>query len=388
MTVRFDARLALEDGTVLKGRSFGAEGEVSGELVFNTSMTGYQEILTDPSYRGQVVMMTYPSIGNCGINAEDDESARPWLSGYVVRELSPIVSNFRAIETLSAWLKRHGVPAIEGVDTRMLTRKLREKGALTCVLSTKTFDDAELLRRVAAAPRLVGRDLVAEVTRGKKMSWTEGYSRFQPPLGAPDGPKPHVVAIDYGAKNNIFRSLVEAGFKVTILPASATADQILAERPDGVFLSNGPGDPEVLDAQVEAVKRVLGKIPLFGICLGHQLLGRALGAKTFKLKFGHHGGNQPVQDVQTGRVEITAQNHGFAVDPETLPKGRVVVTHVNLSDGTCEGLEAPDLKAFSVQYHPEAAPGPHDSLALFKRFRAMVDERREVARASEGGALG
>ncbi len=377
-TTRFDARLVLADGTILPGASFGARGEVSGELVFNTSLTGYQEILTDPSYRGQVVMMTNPLIGNYGMNPEDDESERPWLSAFVVRELSPVVSNFRSTSTLDAWLKRHGIPGIQGVDTRMLTRKIREQGAMTCIVSTETTDPAELLRRVKAAPPLVGRDLVKEVSRGKRFVWTEGYARFQPPLGTPQGAyRPHVVAVDYGAKFNIFRSLVEAGFRVTVLPSDATGEQILAESPDGVFLSNGPGDPEVLDHQVEAVKKVLGKKPLFGICLGHQLLGRALGAKTFKLAFGHHGGNQPVQDLQTGKVEITAQNHGFAVDPATLPTGRVVVTHVNLNDGTCEGLAAPDLQAFSVQYHPEAAPGPHDSLYLFKRFRTAVDESLE-----------
>jgi carbamoyl-phosphate synthase small subunit len=390
MTTRNDARLVLEDGTILSGRSFGARGEFSGELVFNTSMTGYQEILTDPSYRGQIVMMTYPLIGNTGVNAEDDESDRAWLSGFVVRELSPVVSNFRAKGALGDWLAERGVPGIQGLDTRMLTRKIREQGAMTCLISTETTDPAELIRKVKAAPPLVGRDLVKEVTRGKRFVWTEGYARFQPPLGTGAGDRPTVVAIDYGAKANIFRSLVEVGFRVVVLPSDATGEQILAEKPDGVFLSNGPGDPEVLDAQVDAVKKVLGKLPLFGICLGHQLLGRALGGKTFKLKFGHHGGNQPVKDLQTGRVEITAQNHGFAVDPATLPPGRVVMTHVNLNDGTCEGIEAPDLRAFGVQYHPEAAPGPHDSLYLFKRFRALVDERldRPASESAAGVATG
>ena len=383
MTSRYDARLALEDGTILKGVAFGAKGETSGELVFNTSMTGYQEVLTDPSYRGQVVMMTYPLIGNYGINAEDDESDRPWLSGFVVRELSPIPSNFRATETLDAWMKRHGVPGIQELDTRMLTRKIREKGAMTCVLSTADLDDRSLLEKVRRAPPLAGRDLVKEVTRGKRFGWTGGYGAFQAASAPPTGDRrPHVVAIDYGAKENIFRSLVEAGFRVTVLPSDATAEQVLAENPDGVFLSNGPGDPEVLEPQVEAVRKMLGRKPMFGICLGHQLLGRALGARTFKLKFGHHGGNQPVQDLQTGRVEITAQNHGYAVDVDTLPKGKVVVTHVNLNDGTCEGLDAPELKAFGVQYHPEAAPGPHDSLYLFRRFRDLVDAHLE------GGARG
>jgi carbamoyl-phosphate synthase small subunit len=337
-------------------------------------------------------MMTYPLIGNYGINLEDDESEKPWLSAFVVRELSPVVSNFRAHLSLDAWLKKHGIPGIQGVDTRMLTRKIREKGAMTCVVTTETTDPAELLRKVKAAPPLVGRDLVKEVSRGKRFTWDQGYARFQPPLGVGESAyRPHVVAVDYGAKFNIFRSLVEAGFRVTVLPSDATGEQILAENPDGVFLSNGPGDPEVLHPQVAAVKHVLGKKPLFGICLGHQLLGRALGAKTFKLAFGHHGGNQPVQDLQTGKVEITAQNHGFAVDPATLPAGKVVVTHVNLNDGTCEGLAAPDLHAFSVQYHPEAAPGPHDSLYLFRRFRALVDESLEAGgrgRHSSAAATG
>jgi carbamoyl-phosphate synthase small subunit len=381
VTSRNDARLVLEDGLIARGTSIGARGEAFGELVFNTSLTGYQEVLTDPSYRGQIVVMTNPLIGNYGVNDEDDEAERPYLAGFVVRELSRVASNWRSREPLGAWLARHGIVAIAGVDTRQLTRRIRDRGAMTALITTEAAEDAELLRRVRAAPRLEERDLVREVTRGRRLDWEEGYAPgLQPDLAAAEGPpgRPHVVALDYGAKENIFRSLTEAGFRVTVLPSSASAADVLAERPDGVFLSNGPGDPALLEHEVGTVRGLLGKTPLFGICLGHQILGQAIGARTFKLKFGHHGGNQPVKNLKTGHVEITAQNHGFAVDPASLPED-AKVTHVNLNDGTCEGLELPARMAFSVQYHPEAAPGPHDSLYLFREFRRLVDRHRGAA---------
>ncbi len=376
---RKEARLVLEDGTIFEGTAFGALVESSGEAVFNTSLSGYQEVLTDPSYRGQIVVMTYPHIGNYGVNNEDGESPKPWLSGFVVRELSPVVSNWRATEDLGSWLARHGIPGIEGVDTRKLTRLLREKGAMTALLTTETLDPAELVRRVKKAPPLVGRDLVREVTRGERFEWTEkGDPMFAPDLGVKpaETPPPHVVAIDYGAKENIFRCLVDAGFRVSVLPSTTTSEEIMKLRPDGVFLSNGPGDPSVLHHEVATIRDILGKTPVFGICLGHQLIGQAIGAKTFKLKFGHHGGNQPVKNLKTGAIEITSQNHGFAVDPDSIPNGIAKVTHVNLNDMTCEGLELPTLKAFCVQYHPESAPGPHDSLYLFRQFRELVDAHR------------
>jgi carbamoyl-phosphate synthase small subunit len=378
MTERLDARLVLEDGFIAAGDSIGARGEAFGEIVFNTSLTGYQEVLTDPSYRGQIVVMTYPLIGNYGMNDQDDESERPYLAGFVVRELSRIASNWRSREPLGAWLARHGIVGIQGVDTRQITRRIRDRGAMTALISTETKDEAELIRRVRAAPKLEERDLVSEVTRGKRLDWEEGYDRTNQPelaTGAASAGQPHVVALDYGAKENIFRSLTEVGFRVTVLPSSSTAAQILAEKPDGVFLSNGPGDPAVLRHEVQTVKDLLGKTPVFGICLGHQLLGQAIGARTFKLKFGHHGGNQPVKNLKTGHVEITAQNHGFAVDPASLPAD-ARITHVNLNDGTCEGLELEKRMAFSVQYHPEAAPGPHDSLYLFREFRRLVEAHR------------
>lgn len=368
------AKLALEDGTIYTGRAFGASGEVFGEVCFNTSMTGYQEILTDPSYCGQIVTMTYPQIGNYGINLEDVESRKLALSGFVVRELCRAPSNYRSTQTLDDYLRGAGVVGIEGIDTRSLVRRLRTRGAMTGLISSIDQDDESLRAKVRACPGLVGRDLIREVLPEKQYGWNEGLSDLQKAAGpAPKKPAkaPHVVAIDYGMKLNIARHLQESGCKVTIVPGTATSQEILALKPDGVFLSNGPGDPRPLDYAINTVRELLGKTPVFGICLGHQLLGLAVGGEIFKLKFGHRGGNQPVLNHQTGRVEITSQNHGFALRSETLPKN-VEVTHVNLNDQTCEGIRLLDVPAFSVQYHPEAAAGPHDSRYLFDDFLKLI----------------
>ncbi|MBI1953758.1 MAG: glutamine-hydrolyzing carbamoyl-phosphate synthase small subunit [Candidatus Omnitrophica bacterium] len=352
------AFLALEDGTVFEGESFGAPGEISGEVVFNTSMTGYQEILTDPSYRGQIVAMTYPLIGNYGVNDEDVESAQPQVEGFVVRALSPIASNWRHRRTLDEWLTQHKTVAIQGIDTRALTSLLRQQGALRGVLSTLDGDRKRLVEKARSSPGLVGRDLVKEVTCAKPFAWGE----------APAADKPlHVAAVDCGMKAHIPRMLTLAGCRVTVVPASMAADQLLALKPDGLFLSNGPGDPEGLPYLIQTVRACLGKLPIFGICLGHQILGLALGGKTYKLKFGHHGANHPVMEIETGKIEITAQNHGFAVDPRSIGD-EVEVTHLNLNDKTCEGMRHKKWPIFSVQYHPEASPGPHDAHHHFKRF--------------------
>ncbi|MEX2119198.1 MAG: glutamine-hydrolyzing carbamoyl-phosphate synthase small subunit [Pirellulales bacterium] len=368
------AKLALEDGTVYTGTSFGAEGELDGEVCFNTSMTGYQEIITDPSYRGQIIVMTYPEIGNYGVNAEDVESGKPHLAGFVVRELSREASNFRSEGGLSEYLAAAGVVGLQGIDTRALVRRLRTRGAMKGVISTIDLDDASLCAKAKASPGLVGRDLVREVVPSKARTWQEGLSQWTR-LGErsshceADGP--HVVALDYGMKWNIARYLSDLGCRVTVLSGLSTAEQVLDLEPDGVFLSNGPGDPEPLSYAVETIRGILGKVPVFGICLGHQLLSLACGAKTFKLKFGHRGANQPVLNHQTGLVEITSQNHGFAVDEASLP-AELEVTHRNLNDDTIEGVRHRELAAFSVQYHPEASAGPHDSNYLFDRFREMM----------------
>ena len=370
------ARLVLEDGTVLIGRGFGSEQDGFGELVFNTSMTGYQEILTDPSYRGQVVLLTQPHIGNYGVTSEDEESSKVWMSGLVVREVCHRASNFRSGSELDDYLAQHGVPGIEGVDTRMLTRHVRDHGEQR-MLITRDMDtsDAELIARVKKSSYVGDVDHVLKVTTDRVYQWQKGYeSQFSAPSPhVITGAKKHkVIAYDFGAKRNILRSLAACGLDVTVVPADTPAEAVLEQNPDGVFLSNGPGNPEVCSYGIEAAKRLVQVVPVFGICLGHQLLAHAFGGKTFKMGFGHHGGNQPVIDLTTDKVEITSQNHSYAVDPESLPDS-VTVTHKNLNDNTVEGLRHTELPVFSVQYHPEAAPGPHDSLYLFKRFVEMLE---------------
>jgi carbamoyl-phosphate synthase small subunit len=369
------AKLALEDGTVYTGTGFGAEGEVDGEVCFNTSMTGYQEILTDPSYRGQIVTMTYTEIGNYGVNSQDVESHKPHLAGFIVRQHSRRVSNFRADGALADYLAQNNIVGLEGIDTRALVRHIRTQGAMKGVLSTVDLDDASLVAKAKASPGLVGRDLVREVIPEKAVQWHEPLSpwtRLRPNGSKPVDPdSPLVVALDYGMKWNIARWLFDSGCRVTILPGTATAREVLSYNPAGVFLSNGPGDPEPLDYAQKTIRDLLGKKPIFGICLGHQLLALACGAKTYKLKFGHRGANQPVLNKLTGRVEITTQNHGFAVDADSLP-AELEITHLNLNDNTVEGMRHKTLPAFSVQYHPEASAGPHDSNYLFAQFREML----------------
>ncbi|MBN2376874.1 MAG: glutamine-hydrolyzing carbamoyl-phosphate synthase small subunit [Sedimentisphaerales bacterium] len=357
------ARIAFEDGFILTGRSLGAVGTTTGEVVFNTSMTGYQEVLTDPSYAGQIVSMTYPLIGNYGVAAEDAESRKLFLSGFVVREASKIVSNWRTGSlTLHEYLEKNNIVAIEGVDTRALTRHIRDAGAMNAVITTESrYSDQELVALAADSQHLEGLDLVKEVIYSEPQQWC-------------DEGKYHVVVYDCGVKYNILRQLAQVGCKVTVMPATATAAEILAVKPDGVMLSNGPGDPAAVSYAIETTKGLIGKVPLFGICLGHQMLGLALGGTTYKLKFGHHGGNHPVKDLATDRVMITVQNHGFCVDPDSLGGDvNVEITHLNLNDQTCEGINHKHIPAFSVQFHPEAAPGPHDAQYMFKRFCEMME---------------
>jgi carbamoyl-phosphate synthase small subunit len=369
-----EAILALADGHVFRGRAFGAIGETGGEVVFNTAMTGYQEVLTDPSYKGQIVCMTYPEIGNVGINPEDEESTRVFVEGFVVREYIERPSNWRSERSLGEYLERAGIVGIDGIDTRALVRHIRTAGAQEAVISSVERDAEVLVAKAKARPGLVGRDLVREVTCAAPYDWDigawelgHGYRRAAELRNAP-----LVVALDYGIKRNILRRLVATGFRVRVLPAFATAAEILEASPDGIFLSNGPADPAAVPYAYEAVRGVLGKKPIFGICLGHQIIGLALGGKTYKLGFGHHGANHPVMDLRTRRVEITSQNHGFAVDAESVT-GNAELSHLNLNDQTVEGLRGIDAPFFSVQYHPEASPGPHDSAYLFGRFRRLIE---------------
>jgi carbamoyl-phosphate synthase small subunit len=373
--------LALEDGTVFEGVSIGAQGERDGEVVFNTSITGYQEILTDPSYRGQIVTMTYPMIGNVGINVQDLESARPHVAGFIVRESSRLYSNYRSESSLEKYLIEHSVVAIAGIDTRALVRKIRDKGAQRGILSTTDSDRDSLVEKARRSPGLVGRDLVREVIPEKARSWSETlhtlasqYSADNGEFSGGLGTGPHVVCLDFGMKWNIPRHLAARGNRVTILPGTATAADVMALEPDGVFLSNGPGDPEPLVYAQQTIRDLLGKRPIFGICLGHQLLSLASGAKTFKMKFGHRGANQPVLHCDTGRVEITSQNHGFAVEEASMPDC-LQITHRNLNDNTIAGVRHKEAPAFSVQYHPEASAGPHDSGYLFDTFQGMLVKR-------------
>ena len=374
---RKQALLVLEDGSVYRGNVFAGKGEVLGEVVFNTGMTGYQEILTDPSYKGQIVAMTYPLIGNTGINPEDMESAGIHLEGFIVREHEEPPSNWRSRQSLKEFLEAHEKLGVEGIDTRALTRRIRLTGAMRGVLSTETEEIDQLLRRVRAYPGLVGRDLVKAVTCRQPYLWKDGAPREMAEGGQADPRvQRRVVVLDCGVKYNILRHLARRGCEVLVLPATASGEEILALRPDGVLLSNGPGDPAALPYIVDAVRLILGKVPIFGICLGHQILGQAAGGRTAKLKFGHHGINQPVKNRRNGRVEITSQNHGFVVLPESLTGERETV-HENLNDHTSEGLRYPALSAFSVQYHPEAAPGPHDADYLFDEFIHLMEEGKE-----------
>ncbi len=386
---KMNAILALEDGTVYRGRGFGAAASACGEVCFNTSMTGYQEILTDPSYKGQIVTMTYPLIGNYGVNNQDVESWRPHAGGFVIRELSPVVSNWRADYSLSEYLEQNGIPGLQGIDTRALTKKLRVRGALDGSVTTENLSEAEAVERAKNWPGLMGVDYVREVTHRESFRWDEKDEQSaafdlvrgnrqaearttRKPLPAADIP---IVAFDFGMKYNILRRLRQHGFAVQVLPATATAAEALKYKPAGIFLSNGPGDPAALNYIVREIKTMADTgIPIFGICLGHQILGQAFGGSTFKLKFGHRGGNQPVKDLESGRVEITSQNHGFAVDPASLP-AEVEVNRINLNDQTVEGLRHKTKPIFCVQYHPEASPGPHDSNPLFGEFRRLVEKR-------------
>jgi carbamoyl-phosphate synthase small subunit len=376
-----EAVLALADGTVFRGRAFGAVGETAGELVFNTSMTGYQEILTDPSYEGQLVAMTYPEIGNVGVNREDVESRRPFVRGFVVREYREAPSSWRAEQSLGDYLAHWNIPGIEGIDTRALVRHLRDHGAQEAVLSSVDLDAERLVRRARDTPSMVGQDLVRRVTCEEPYAWEEGPWKLGGYVTADEitavlgRPAFKVVAYDFGIKYNILRNLVGVGCAVRVVPAATPARDVLGLQPDGVFLSNGPGDPDAVAGAPENVAGLLGRVPVFGICLGHQILGLALGGTTSKLKFGHHGGNQPVQDLATGKVEITSQNHGFVVDMDSLGD-RAAVTHVNLNDQTVEGLAVKGQPTFSVQYHPEASPGPHDARYLFQRFVALMERQR------------
>jgi len=384
MAVELNGVFALEDGTVYRGMGFGAKATACGEAVFNTSMTGYQEILTDPSYKGQIVAMTYPEIGNYGINSADVESWQPHVSGFVVRHLSGITSNWRAKLTLAEYLAKYNIPGISGIDTRALTKILRVKGAMKSCVSTEDISDQEVVKRARDWRGIVGVDYVKEVTHKKAFAWdpkdefsakwgiehkADGQMKYGSDLPAADIP---IVAFDFGIKYNILRKLRQRGFRVQVVPATATANEVMSHKPRGVFLSNGPGDPEALDYAHSAVRELMGEVPIFGICLGHQILGYSFGGKTFKLKFGHRGANQPVKDLLTGKISITSQNHGFAVDPRSVNQNDVEITQINLNDQTVEGMRHKKFPIFSVQYHPEASPGPHDADFLFDKFRQLI----------------
>jgi carbamoyl-phosphate synthase small subunit len=383
------ALLALADGKFFEGVAFGAEGEAAGEVVFNTSMTGYQEILTDPSYDGQLVAMTYPQIGNTGVNPEDVESRRPFMRGFIVKDYSAQPSNWRATQSLHEYMKANGIVGIHAIDTRALVRHLRDHGAQEGIISTANLNAQELIAKAKASPGLVGQDLVKNVTCAEAYDWNQGMwalsggykKRADGTVSKRRGrasfasPNYFVVAYDFGIKYNILRNLAESGCRVRVVPAATPAEEVLALNPDGIFLSNGPGDPDAVPYAKANVEKLIGKKPIFGICLGHQIMGLALGGKTYKLKFGHHGGNQPVMDLTTRKVEITAQNHGFAVDADSLG-GAAQVTHLNLNDNTVEGLAHRELPIFSVQYHPESSPGPHDANYLFKRFTDLMAKHR------------
>jgi carbamoyl-phosphate synthase small subunit len=368
--------LLLEDGTVFQGTSFGAKGHKCGEVVFNTSMTGYQEILTDPSYNEQIITMTYPLIGNYGTNLQDNESRKVFVSGFIVKENCDYPSNWRNAASLSSYLKKNKIVALQDIDTRALVRHIRIQGAMRGIISSSELDTKKLARKLEKYPGLVGRDIVKDVTVAKKYKWSETTIDVLAPEQNKPQPRFKVTAIDYGIKQNILRLLVHYGCDVTVVPAATSAKEIMAAKPDGVFLSNGPGDPAAVTYAVENVRKLLGKVPIFGICLGHQILGLALGGKTYKLKFGHRGANHPVKNLSTGKIEITSQNHGFCVDLDSLKdKNNVKLTHMNLNDNTLEGIFAEDLKAFSVQYHPEASPGPHDSNYLFNDFVKLMEQK-------------
>ena len=377
------AILALEDGRLFEGRAFGASGTTTGEICFNTSMTGYQEVITDPSYRGQIVAMTYPQIGNYGVTPEDAESAGPHVRGFVIGELSPVASNWRSRQSLGDYFTEHGVLGIEHVDTRALTKHLRSLGAMRACLTTELSSEADIAT-AQASPSMEGMDYVQEVSTPESFAWEADSRRFAlsnastghlenylelPPV------KHRIVAFDFGIKWNILRRLRQAGFEVEVLNSRTPAAEVLARNPDGIFLSNGPGDPAALGYIHEEIKKLIGKKPVFGICLGNQILGHVFGGKTYKLKFGHRGGNQPVKDLRSGRISITSQNHGFAVCPDSLPSN-VEVTHINLNDDTVEGIRHKDMPVFSVQYHPEAAPGPHDASYFFEEFAALIDSTK------------
>jgi carbamoyl-phosphate synthase small subunit len=368
MNLSKKAILVLEDGRVFRGAAFGAEGEAFGEMVFNTSMTGYQEILTDPSYAGQIVCMTYPLIGNYGVNEQDTESRRPWVEGFVVREASRTASNWRSTETLDSYLKRHRIVGIEHIDTRALVRHIRDKGAMRAGISTVDTDEKSLLEKVLASPEMTNRELAGAVTIEKSFVFpAKGAEKF------------HVVAYDFGVKTNSLREFARLGCKITVVPAETSAAEVLGMKPDGIFLSNGPGDPAAMKKTVAEIEKLAREnVPMFGICLGHQILGQVFGGETFKMKFGHRGGNQPIMDLTTGRVEIAAHNHGFAVKAESL-SADVEVTHVNLNDKTVAGLRHKNLPIFSVQYHPESAPGPHDSEYLFRRFINLMEKTNRIS---------